>query len=108
MPRAVEALIFDFDGTLVDSDEALDAAFRAVGADPAAVGFGHAIAEACAHVGCTVEEYADAYDETAASPFAGVDDVVPLLGRWALCSNKHPRSGRAELERMSRGAGGKE
>ena len=26
MPRAVEALIFDFDGTLVDSDEALDAA----------------------------------------------------------------------------------
>ncbi len=100
MPRAVEALIFDFDGTLVDSDEALDAAFRAVGADPAAVGFGHAIAEACAHVGCTVEEYADAYDETAASPFAGVDDVVPLLGRWALCSNKHPRSGRAELERL--------
>ncbi len=29
-----------------------------------------------------------------------MDQVVPKLGRWALCSNKHPRPGRAELERL--------
>jgi phosphoglycolate phosphatase-like HAD superfamily hydrolase len=29
-----------------------------------------------------------------------VADVVPRLGRWALCSNKHPRSASAELARL--------
>ncbi|MFZ4518884.1 MAG: HAD family hydrolase [Microthrixaceae bacterium] len=100
MTRAVEALIFDFDGTLVDSDATLTAAFLALGVDPDEVGFGHAIAAACEHLGLRVDEYADVYDEEAASPFAGVADVVPSLGRWALCSNKHPRSGRAELRRL--------
>lgn len=98
--RRYDALIFDFDGTLVDSDEELVRTFVQLGVDREAVTFGHAIGEELDRLGLTLDDYADAYRDHVVAPFAGVDAVVPRLGRWALCSNKHPRSGIAELARL--------
>jgi HAD superfamily hydrolase (TIGR01509 family) len=98
--RRYEALVFDFDGTLIDSDEALVDAFVALGVPRASVTFGHAIGEELTRLGLELEAYEAAYDHRAAQPFPGVEEVVRELGRWALCSNKHPRSARAELARL--------
>jgi HAD superfamily hydrolase (TIGR01549 family) len=95
-----EALIFDFDGTLVDSDEALVSPFLMLGVPASEISFGHAIAGECERLGISMDDYVTAYDESVVQPFDGMEEVVPKLGRWALCSNKHPRSGRAELERL--------
>lgn len=96
----IRALVFDFDGTLVDSDAALVAPFLALGVPRDEISFGHAIGEECDRLGISMEAYIDAYDEGVVEPFPGVDGVVGRLGRWALCSNKHPRSGAAELRRL--------
>ena len=96
----VDALVFDFDGTLVDSDRALVLPFLALGVPEEEIGFGHAIAEEGDRLGIPMERYVELYDDEQVLPFPGVDAVVPRLGRWALCSNKHPRSGRAELDRL--------
>jgi HAD superfamily hydrolase (TIGR01549 family) len=98
--RTYDALIFDFDGTLVDSDEELVRAFVVLGVERSEITFGHAIAEEVDRLGLSLEGYADAYREDVVQPFPGVSDVVVQLGRWALCSNKHPRSGAAELARL--------
>ncbi len=98
--RTYDALIFDFDGTLVDSDEELVRAFVVLGVDRSEITFGHAIAVEVERLGLSLEGYADAYREDVVAPFPGVAEVVPQLGRWALCSNKHPRSGIAELARL--------
>ena len=98
--RTYEALVFDFDGTLVDSDEELVRAFVLLGVPREGITFGHAIAEETDRRGLALDAYADAYRVDVVEPFPGVGAVVPLLGRWALCSNKHPRSGAAELERL--------
>lgn len=98
--RTYEALIFDFDGTLVDSDEELVRAFLVLGVERSEITFGHAIAEEVDRLGLSLEGYADAYRDDVVEPFPGVAEVMPLLGRWALCSNKHPRSGIAELARL--------
>jgi HAD superfamily hydrolase (TIGR01549 family) len=95
-----DALIFDFDGTLVDSDEALVVAFEHLGVDRATVTFGHAIGEELARLGLRLEDYAQAYDVEVVQPFDGVREVVGRLGRWAVCSNKHPDSAMAELARL--------
>lgn len=92
--------VFDFDGTLVDSDEALIAPFLALGVERSKVRFGRLLAEECAHQGVTVEDYLAHYDPTAAKPFPGVDELLARLDAWGLCSNKHPDSGAAELERL--------
>ncbi len=97
---AVSALVFDFDGTLVDSDRALVLPFLELGVPEDEISFGHAIAEECDRLGLSMQRYVDLYDETTVQPFPGVADVVPRLPRWALCSNKHPQAGRAELERL--------
>jgi pyrophosphatase PpaX len=97
---AVKALVFDFDGTLVDSDEALVQPFLQLGVPPEEISFGHAIAEECERLRISLDAYVDLYDEEVVQPFPGVDEVVGRLGRWALCSNKHPRSGAAELARL--------
>jgi HAD superfamily hydrolase (TIGR01549 family) len=92
--------LFDLDGTLLDSDEALAAPFVAHGVARADVTFGHVLADECARLGISVEDYLASYDESAAKPFPGVEELVAHLDRWAVCSNKHPRSGRAELARL--------
>jgi phosphoglycolate phosphatase-like HAD superfamily hydrolase len=92
--------IFDLDGTLLDSDAALIAPFVALGVPAEQVGFGALLAEECARLGVSVEGYLDHYDEAAAGPFEGVDELVQQLDAWAVCSNKHARSGRAELARL--------
>jgi HAD superfamily hydrolase (TIGR01549 family) len=97
---SISLLIFDFDGTLVDSDAALVAPFLQLGVARSEISFGHAIAEECRRLGISMEAYVDAYDTACVEPFEGVQEAVAGLGRWALCSNKHPDSGRAELQRL--------
>ena len=92
--------IFDLDGTLIDSDAALTAPFVALGVAPDEVTFGHVLADECARLGIGLTAYLDHYDPTAARPFPGVEQLVASLGRWAVCSNKHPRSGQDELARL--------
>ncbi len=92
--------VFDLDGTLVDSDEALAAAFVALGVPRRSVTFGHVLEAECERLGIGLADYLDAYDEDQAQPFTGVAALVAELSFWAVCSNKHPRSGRAELARL--------
>lgn len=95
-----QCVIFDLDGTLLDSDAALVQPFLELGMAPEDITFGHPVEEFCADHGIDVMEYVDRYDTDAALPFVGVDELVARLGRWAICSNKHPVSGVAELARL--------
>jgi len=92
--------IFDLDGTLLDSDDALNAPFAALGVDLNRVRMGLVLEEACAELGVRVADYLAHYDVTAAAAFPEVTDLVVKLGRWAVCSNKEVRSGMAELARL--------
>ena len=92
--------VFDFDGTLVDSDEALIAPFLELGIDRSRVQLGRVLADECRDLGVTVEQYLDLYDPTTAKPFPGIDEVLASLDRWGVCSNKHPDSGASELQRL--------
>lgn len=92
--------VFDLDGTLLDSDEALIAPFVALGVARESITFGHTLADECARLGLDVEAYLDQYDIDQAQPFAGADELVAALERWAVCSNKHPRGGVPELARL--------
>jgi phosphoglycolate phosphatase-like HAD superfamily hydrolase len=92
--------VFDLDGTLLDSDAALVAPFTALGVPPDQITFGHTLAVECERLGIEVDDYLAHYDDALALPYAGVDDLVTRLDRWAVCSNKHPLGGRAELSRL--------
>lgn len=93
-------VIFDLDGTLLDSDAALLAPFAALGVDLAEVRMGSVVGIECARLGVDVDDYVGRYDVEAARPFDGAEALVAGLERWAVCSNKHPVSGRAELVRL--------
>jgi len=98
MPRIP---LFDFDGTLVDSDVALIAPFLELGLSVDELPpLGLPLVEACERVGVTVEAYVERYDLAAARPFAGVAELLDGLGRWGLASNKKRSSGHAELARL--------
>ena len=92
--------LFDFDGTLVDSDVALTAPWHILGVDPASVPLGLPLVEACERAGVSVDAYLDLYDPSAAMPFAGVPELIDALDRWGLASNKERTSGHRELERL--------
>lgn len=92
--------MFDLDGTLVDSDAALAGAFVALGVAREDITYGHVIAEECRRLGLSLDDYLDAYDVGAVLPYPGVEAMLGGLSRWAVCSNKHPRSGWAELNRL--------
>jgi HAD superfamily hydrolase (TIGR01549 family) len=92
--------IFDLDGTLIDSDEALVAPFLKLGIDRDDITFGHVLDDECTRLGIDVEDYLAAYDEDLAQPFSGAAAMVVQLERWAVCSNKHEQQGSAELARL--------
>lgn len=93
-------VIFDLDGTLIDSDAPLRDAFVALGVPAGQVTWGHVVADECARLGLALDDYLAAYDTEVAQPFGGVEAMLASVGRWAVCSNKHPRSGHAELKRL--------
>ncbi len=93
-------MVCDLDGTLLDSDKALADAFVALGVARHAVTYGHVLEVECRRLGLSLESYLDAYDTTSAQPFPGVEELLGELPRWAVCSNKHGSSGRAELGRL--------
>jgi HAD superfamily hydrolase (TIGR01549 family) len=92
--------VFDLDGTLLDSDEALVAPFVRLGVAREDVTFGHVLDHECERLGIAVADYLAAYDDRAAQPFPGVVALVARLERWAVCSNKHAEAGQAELARL--------
>jgi len=92
--------VCDLDGTLIDSDEALAGAFVSLGVERSDITYGHVLAEECARLGISVEEYLAAYNPAQAQPFPGVEELIASFDRWAVCSNKHPHSGTAELTRL--------
>lgn len=93
-------VVFDLDGTLLDSDAALVAPYVELGVPASEVTFGHVVADECARLGLSVDDYVRAYDVDAAQPFPGVDLALSRLDRWAVCSNKVRRAGEAELARL--------
>lgn len=92
--------MFDFDGTLVDSDEALLVPFDELGVDRADVVMGSAVAEECERLGISMDDYVAAYDTQVVQPYPGITDMLTELPRWAVLSNKHPDSAIAELRRL--------
>ena len=67
--------IFDLDGTLIDSDEALVAPFVALGVPAADVTFGHVLADECARLGIDRRRLPRRATTTElAQPFPGVDE----------------------------------
>ena len=100
MPSTARVPLFDFDGTLVDSDAALTAPFHALGIDPARVPLGLPLGDACERVGISVRAYLELYDATTVEPFDGVPELLAACRRWGLASNKARTSGRQELERL--------
>ena len=95
-----EIAAFDLDGTLLDSDQALIEPFVFLGVPRDEISFGHPIEVECARLGLDVADYAAAYDENAAKPFAGVEKLIDGLESWGVCSNKTRSSATAELSRL--------
>ena len=97
MSARPDVVIFDFDGTLIDSDEALLVPFDRFDIPRADVVMGTPVAEECDRLGISMEAYVDAYDTESVPPFDGVPEMLARLPRWAILSNKHPAPARREL-----------
>jgi len=96
----VAVVVFDLDGTLIDSDAALVQPFLALGVPRDEISFGHPIEVECARLGLSVADYVGAYDVNVVMPFPGVEEMLATIPRWAVCSNKARESGVAELARL--------
>lgn len=92
--------IFDLDGTLLDSDEALTAPFVALGIAPDAVPFGMTLVEACGRLGVTLDDYLSHYDARAVRPFPGISRLLKSLDQWAIFSNKLRSAGEQEVHAL--------
>ena len=90
-------MVFDLDGTLVDSDRALVQPFVRLGIPTDAVTFGHLLVDECERLGISMESYLEHYDSNDVTPYSGVEEVLAQLPRWAVCSNKVRRVGVSEL-----------
>jgi HAD superfamily hydrolase (TIGR01549 family) len=95
-----QAVIFDLDGTLLDSDRALVNAFVRCGIAADSVTFGHVITEECERLGIALDDYVAAYDRSDVTPFEGVVDLIGGLDRWAVASHKDRTMGREELDAL--------
>ncbi|MFN8051231.1 MAG: HAD hydrolase-like protein [Acidimicrobiales bacterium] len=95
-----DIVVFDLDGTLIDSDEALVQPFLTLGMRREDISFGHPVEEFCAEQGIDIARYVELYDTDVVVPYDGAEELVASLDRWAVCSNKHPVSGTAELARL--------
>lgn len=97
----VRTLLFDFDGTVVDSDAALLAPFAALGVPEGSVPpLGLPLGRACELAGIAVDDYLAHYDPTVAEPFPGILEVLHGLDRWGVASNKDRATGLRELGRL--------
>lgn len=92
--------IFDLDGTLLDSDEALTAPFVALGIAADAVPFGMTLVEACQQLGVTLDDYLSYYDARGVRPFPGITPVLSSLDEWAIFSNKLRSAGEEEVRAL--------
>lgn len=90
-------VVFDLDGTLVDSDRALVQPFVRLGVPEDAVTFGHLLADECDRLGISMAAYLEHYDSHDVTPYPGVENVLAQLPRWAVCSNKVRSAGATEL-----------
>jgi HAD superfamily hydrolase (TIGR01549 family) len=93
-------VVFDLDGTLLDSDRALVQPFVRLGIPEHEVTFGHLLADECDRLGISMEAYLQHYDSNDVRPFPGVEVLLDRLPRWAICSNKVRLVGADELERF--------
>ena len=101
VPRPHLVPLFDFDGTLVDSDLALLAPFLALGVDPGRIPpLGLPLVEACERVGIDGGRLRGALRPDGGAALRRRGRAGGAARRWGLASNKVRASGRRELERL--------
>ena len=93
-------VVFDLDGTLVDSDRALIEPYLRLGFTVDDIQLGRLLVDECTRLGITMDDYLAHYDSSDVTVFPGVEDVLARLPRWAVASNKIRASGEAELARF--------